>query len=167
MNAETILQILEHTSAYVIVLDAEMRIRYINLALANRLGFETSKELLDRCWLDFISDELQEKIKTIHRALLTSFKSEYNEFINEVVSKDGKAVNIRWVNTAINHTTNWTFSIGIPEIATLADKSADELRSHFKATIKSDRTMIESLKAHIKGNIQTADLPDTCDLTSE
>jgi hypothetical protein len=144
-----------------------MKIRYINVSLAEQLGFENTNELIDRCWLDFIDPSLHAKIKSVHRALLTSFKNEYNEYTNEIVGKDKQATKVRWLNTSINHTTNWTFSIGIPDLIDLENVTGDEIRTQFKSLIASDRTMIRTLKEYIKGVPQSHDLPDTCDLTEE
>ena len=164
MNAEIILKILDYTSAYVVVLDSEMKIRYINLALANKLGFENAQELMNRCWLDFIDVQIQDKIKTVHRTLLTSFQSEYNEFINEVIDRHGNPTTIKWLNTSINSETNWTFSMGVPERVDLANFTGDDIRQQFKAAIESDRTMIRSLKECIIG---CEGIDDTCEMTEE
>ncbi len=164
MNAEIILKILDYTSAYVVVLDSEMKIRYINLALANKLGFENAQELMNRCWLDFIDVQIQDKIKTVHRTLLTSFQSEYNEFINEVIDRHGNPTTIKWLNTSINSETNWTFSMGVPERVDLANFTGDDIRQQFKAAIESDRTMIRSLKECING---CEGIDDTCEMTEE
>ena len=162
MNAEIILKILDYTSAYVVVLDSEMKIRYINLALANKLGFADGKELMNRCWLDFIDVKIQDKIKTVHRTLLTSFQSEYNEFINEIVDRHGNPTSIKWLNTSINSETNWTFSMGVPERVDLSNFTGDDIRQQFKAAIESDRTMIRSLKECING---CDGIDDTCEMT--
>lgn len=164
MNAGIILKILDLTSAYVIVLDSEMKIRYINSSLIELLGYKEKTELIDRCWLDFVNPIIKDKVKKVHRTLLTSFKNQYNEFTNEIITKDGLRKNIKWLNTSINHSTNWTFSIGIPERINLNDISEDEIRTHFKSVIESDRTMIKTLKEYIKGIPQSFGLPDTCDL---
>jgi len=169
MNPEILVQILDYTNAFVVVLDSEMKIRYINLALVNKLGFEDHKDLIDRCWLDFISEKLQERIKKVHRTLLTTVSNECdcNEYINEILDKNGNPTLIKWLNMAINSETNWTFSIGVPERTDLINRSADEIRQEFKSAIASDRTMIKSLKDYVKGIPQSFNLPDTCDLTEK
>jgi hypothetical protein len=117
--------------------------------------------------LDFIDSNLHSKIKSIHRALLTSFKNECNEFTNDIISKNKEMTKVRWLNTSINHTTNWTFSIGVPDFVDLDKVTDEEIRTQFKSLIASDRTMIRTLKEYVKGVPQSHNLPDTCDLTEE
>ena len=164
MNAEIILKILDYTSAYVVVLDSEMKIRYINLALANKLGFANAGELINRCWLDFIDDNIKDKIKSVHRTLLTSMQNEFNEFINPIIDRDGNSTTVKWLNTSINSETNWTFSMGVPERVDLVNFTGDDIRQQFKAAIESDRTMIKSLKECING---CDGFDDTCEMTEE
>jgi len=167
MNAETILELLNFTNAYVIVLDKDIKIRFINISLSNKLGFEVREELIDRCWLDFIPTEIHGKIKTVHSTLLTTSKDQqHHEFVNDIVDLNGNPFKVKWVNTAINHTTNWTFSFGIPVSVSLEEVTGADLRHQFKAVIADDRVMINNLKEYVKGIPAAFNLPNTCELES-
>lgn len=156
MNAEIILELLNYTSAYVVVLDSEMNIRFINIALSRKLGFTDETELLGRNWINFVPKHLQSIIKECHKKLLTITKNNYHEFVNDIVDIEGKTFNVKWINTAINHKTNWTFSLGIPQDINLEAVSEDEIRKQFHTVIKSNKQMIETLKEYVSEIPQTS-----------
>jgi len=163
MKAEEIFEILNFTNAYVIVLDFAMTIRFVNISLYTKLGFKTHKELINRCWLDFIPLESHDKIKTVHSTMLSTIKNDYHEFCNDIIDVSGNVFKVKWINTAINHTTNWTFSFGIPMSVTVGDVTEDEIRHQFKTIIDSDRIMIKNLKEYVKSIPKSFNLIRTCD----
>jgi len=160
MNAEILLEILDFTSAYVVVLDADMNIRYVNLSLVKTLGYENKNDLLGRCWLDFTPNSVKSNLVSVHKMLLTSMKNECSELTNDIIDKNGNKIKIKWLNTSINHTTNWTFSIGIPETFNVESYTQDEVRSQFKTLIESDRTIIKTLKDCISKECNPSDLEE-------
>jgi PAS domain S-box-containing protein len=164
MNAEVILELLNYTNAYVVVLDFKMNIRFVNIALANRLGFENGTELINKCWLDFIPEEMHGKIKIVHKTLLTTTKNDHHEFVNEILDINGNVHCIKWLNTAINHTNNLTFSFGIPQDTNLEAVSESDIRSQFHSVIKSDKQMIKSLKKFVQDVPKNFKHSDTCDM---
>lgn len=166
MNADVVLELLNYTMAYVVILDSEIKIVFSNRSLTSKLGFDTMNQLVGRCWLDFIPEELHGKIKSVHHTLLVSKRDrDYNEFTNDVMDKDKNVFKVKWVNTSINHTTNMTFSFGIPQNEDLDLVSEEDLRSQFRSVIEHDKIMIKTLKNYVKELPKTFNLqPKTCDL---
>jgi len=146
MNAEIILELLNYTSAYVVVLDIEMNIRFVNISLAKRLGYDDSTDLVGRCWLDFIPENIHNKIIAVHKNLLAKNPTECEEFINDIQDKDGKIYRIKWINTALNHTHNLTFSFGIPLSINLESVTEQDIRQQFHSVIEHDRRTIQAIK---------------------
>jgi PAS domain S-box-containing protein len=164
MNGEILLEILNYSNAYVVVLDRKMHIRFINIPLSKKLGFETNEEPLNRYWLDFIPAELHETIKIVHTSLINrNNHTKYREFSNKIMDIKGNEFEVKWHNTSINHDTFWTFSFGIPQTKT--EISKDTIRTHFRETIESDRTLIKSLKDYIGRFPKEHNLSETCEIS--
>jgi PAS domain S-box-containing protein len=162
MDGELLLQILNFSNAYVLVLDKEMNIRYINHTLTNRIGFETYTEILGTCWLNFIPEKSQDEIKMVHASIVRDNEStEYKEFTNHIQDVNGVKFKVKWFNMCINHGTFWTFSFGLPQVEMIA-VTEDDIRSRFMDAIESDRTMIKALKDHSQTFSES--FSKTCDL---
>lgn len=164
MNGDLLLQILNYSNAYVVVLDKVMDIQFVNLTLAQRLGFESKEDPISMCWLDFIPEKYRARIRTVHSALVHQQGREYREFTNIINDRNGVEFNVRWFNTAINHETYWTFSFGLPQIE-MIEVSEDSIRDHFRGAIESDKTMIQSLKEYTNGIQESFGLTKACKLT--
>jgi PAS domain S-box-containing protein len=150
MNGDLLLQILNYSNAYVVILDKVMDIQFVNLTLAQRLGFESKEDPIGMSWLDFIPEKHRAKIRMVHSALVHQQGREYKEFTNLINDRNGVEFNVRWFNTSINHETYWTFSFGLPQIEMIA-VSESEIRDNFRTAIESDKTMIQSLKEYANG----------------
>lgn len=167
MDGELLLQILNYSNAYVLVLDREMNIRYINQTLTNRIGFESYQEVLGKCWLEFIPESLQDKIKMVHASIVRDNDcTEYREYINRIKDVNGIEFKIKWFNMCINHGTFWTFSFGLPQVE-MVEVSEDDIRARFMDAIESDRTMIKALKSHSETFASNLDRTKTCELKEE
>jgi PAS domain S-box-containing protein len=166
MNADVILELLNYTNAYVVMLDGELKIVFSNRSLTDRLGFETMNEIVGRCWLDFIPKDIHGKIKSVHGTLLSTQEHiyDYQEFTNEIMDRHKNVFKVKWINTAINHTTNVTFSFGIPQTTHLDSMTEEDLRSQFRTVIESDRATIKTLKDYVRELPKTFNLKKTCDL---
>lgn len=145
---KAIFNMLNYANMYTLVLDESMLIKFANNSLAKELGFKTYHEVLGRCWLDFIAEEDQQNVTVIHSAVSTGSKDwyeKYHEYINDIVTVNGKRITVHWFNSYINSDYNWTFSFGIrknpPTVIT-----GDSIRRYYEDIIKKDRTMINSLK---------------------
>lgn len=166
MNAEIILELLNYTTAYVVVLDAEMKIKFASKSLITKLGFNDIAEILDMCWLEFIPSDIHGKIKSVHKTLLANPKdeSEHNEFVNDVFDKTKNLFRVKWINTAINHSNNLTLSFGIPQNHTFESMTEDDIRNQFKSVIANDKATIRVLKEYVRELPNHFNLSKTCDL---
>jgi transcriptional regulator with PAS, ATPase and Fis domain len=140
----TIFNMLNYANMYVLVLDEKMEVRFANSSLALDLGFNNYKELVGRCWLDFIKEEERKTVITIHKVISVGEEWEkYKEFQNTIVGKE--EIYVHWFNSHINSDYNWTFSFGIrkkpPTQITMTS-----IRNYYKDIIDKDRTMIDSMR---------------------
>jgi PAS domain S-box-containing protein len=141
-----IFNMLNYTNMYILVLDQQMLIKFINNSLANDLGYDKFDDLLGKCWLDFIDENDKETIKIMHTSIANGYENweTYKEFQNEINGKDGEKINVCWFNSHINTDYNWTFSFGIKkEIET---HSMDSIRDYYQDIISKDRVMISAMR---------------------
>lgn len=139
---------LNHSKVYVLLLDAHMNVLLINNNFATKLGFESEKDVIGKCWLDFIKPEEQDQIINIHESLAFTDKEEahkYREVVNDVVRLDGHVCTIKWFNFSVNHEYNLTFSIGIPKDPP-SKISEESIRKYYQDVLEKDKTMISSLR---------------------
>ena len=61
-----ILDMMNYSDMFVLVLDEKMNIKFINWSLSTNLGFKDEFEPVGRCWLDFIKKDEVENISYIH-----------------------------------------------------------------------------------------------------
>ena len=163
MHNQLIIELLNCSKFYIVILDKKMNIKFINGTLAERLGFVTTQELIGRCWMDFIPEKDKENIKVVHFSIVYDDTSDYNEFLNDLECTDGSKFQVQWFNTLLNHDTNWTFSFGMPK--NISDETSKEkIRENFRSRIESDKTMIRSLKKYVSEIQDESDPIDTCDM---
>jgi hypothetical protein len=163
MHDQLIIELLNCSKFYIVILDTSMSIKFINDTLADRLGFATTSEMIGRCWLDFIPEKNQDNLKAVHYSVVCGESDDYNEFLNKLVSVDKSEFQVQWFNTVLNHDTNWSFSFGIPKEQS-DEITMEKVRENFRSRIESDKTMIRSLKTHINGTLEKEDITVTCDL---
>jgi hypothetical protein len=92
---------INYANMFVLLLDPKMN------------GFNDPKEVIGRCWLDFIKPNEQDQIYAIHHSLAHDSEEEsekYREVVNDIVKLDGKVCTIKWFNFPINHQYHLTFS---------------------------------------------------------
>jgi PAS domain S-box-containing protein len=166
MNGNLIMTLLNNSNFYLVILDKKMNIRFINQTLANRLGFESMKELLGKCWLEFIPEKNKETIKTVHFSVLFRKNDDYSEYTNTVLNKDGAEFQVQWFNTLINHDTHWSLSLGLAQDKSI-EVTSETIREDFRARIESDKTFIRSLKDYVNEISDKFKLIRTCDLPRE
>jgi len=145
---KTIFNMLNFTNLYVIVLNEKMDIKFANNSLAIDLGFDSYKELLGRCWLDFIEEKERRTIITIHAAVSNGYdkwEDKYREFNNNIIGVNGKIHSVYWFNSHINTDYNWSFSFGIKK-QPKPETTIDSVRNYYKEIINKDRVMINSMR---------------------
>jgi PAS domain S-box-containing protein len=141
----TIWNMLNYANMFVLVLDKDMKIKFINWSLARALGFETEEEPIGKCWLKFINKKEKQMVTNLHSLMAKEKDEHVNEFTNDIVRSDGTSINVKWFNIHINNDYNWTFSIGLltkltPEI------TEESVRSYYRDIIEQDKTMIRSMR---------------------
>ena len=143
---EIIFNMLNFTNMYCLVLDQDMLIKFVNLSLAIDMGYETYEELINRCWLDFISEEEREMISIVHHSIANGTKDwegKYREVQNTIITKDERKFPVYWFNSHINTDLNWSFSFGIKK---LASDTENDIRDFYTDIVKRDRVIINSMR---------------------
>jgi len=151
---KTIFNMLNYANMFVLVLDEKIIIRYANNSLAKTLGFETYKDIIDKCWLDFLVEDELHAVKKVHRIVADGMEgwTKYREFRNHIKPINGDPIMVHWFNSHINTDFNWSFSFGITKNPNPTLVSMDSIREYYKDIIEYDRTMIETMKEEILEN---------------
>lgn len=155
--------LLNHANIFVILLDSEMNVLLINHSFATKLGFNNTKEVVGKCWLDFIKPDEQERVTAIHHSLAFEDNEEshkYREVVNDIVKLNGKVCTIKWFNFSVNHNYNLTFSIGIPKEVP-AEISEESIRSYYQDVLEKDKTMILSLRDTVIKDFKSSHVCET------
>ena len=150
---KAIWDMMNFANMYVLVLDDKMNIKFANYSLYFALGFDDHKEILGRCWLDFIKRDDVNSVTAIHHAISSDTEDahRFTEYTNDIITqKQGKVISVKWFNAHINHEYDWSFSIGIQTEKPIVI-SAESVRSYYNEIIANDRTMILSLRNSILG----------------
>lgn len=143
-----IFDILNFTNTYILVLDKDMTIKFVNDSLANDLGFEQYNDIIGHSWLDFLEEKEKKIIKLIHCSValgVNNWEEKYKEVQNTIVGKNGERHCVQWINSHINTNYNWSFSFGMKK-KNESKISMNDIREHYKKMINNDRIMINSIK---------------------
>ena len=69
------------------------------------------------------------------------------EFANEIITKSGELITVKWFNSMINEGGSGTFSVGLPLSRDISkEDSIDSIRAFWKDKLEQDRTTIQALK---------------------
>lgn len=143
---KAIWDMLNYSNTYLVLLSSDMTIKLANWSLATDLGFETESDIVGKCWLEFVPDEIRDNIKAIHQSLSIENSGKYKEVINDIVTLSKEKISVKWFNIRINGKYNMTLSMGLKTKSTDAIVNEESIRSYYKDIIEKDRTMILSLK---------------------
>lgn len=151
---KTIFNMLNYANMFVLVLNEQMIIKYSNTSLAKFLGFNTYKDILGRCWIDFLREDEVQAVKVVHKLIADGVEEweKYREFRNHIKPINGEPIMVHWFNSHINTEYNWSFSFGITKTPNPTMVTMDSIREYYKDIIEYDRTMIESMKETIIQN---------------
>lgn len=164
MNNDLIMELLNCSIFYIVVLDINMKIRFVNKSLVTRLGFSVQESIIDRCWLDFIPDINKDGITKVHSSVLHGPNGDFNEYSNTILDRTGSKFEVKWFNTLVNHGTDWSFSFGLPYEKEI-EITKEGIRKNFRAMIKSDKILIRSLKDHVSGITPQLIIDESCNIT--
>lgn len=145
---ETIFNMLNFTNMYCLVLDTEMVIKFINQSLALDLGYKSYEEIIGKCWLDFIIEDDQDLIKSVHASVaygVDEWEEKYREVQNNIRRLDGNVMTVYWFNSHVNTNLNWTFSFGLQRPIRVTEGN-DSIRDFYYDVIQKDRLMINSMR---------------------
>jgi PAS domain S-box-containing protein len=139
---------LNYANMFVLVLNEEMIIKYTNNSLAKTLGFLTYKDIIGRCWIDFLIEDEIKTVKIVHKKIADGEEdwTKYKEFRNHIKPMMGEPIMVHWFNSHINSEYNWSFSFGLRKDRNPIMVTMDSIRDYYKDIIEYDRTMIESMK---------------------
>jgi len=104
---------LNYANMFVIVLDENMNIKFMNWSLSKALGLENEEIALGKCWLDFVSEKDKTIITGVHSLITKREDDTVKEFMNDIVDVEGNCLRVKWFNIHINNDYDWTFSIGL------------------------------------------------------
>jgi len=134
------------TAHYILILDPKFKIKFANDKLALDLGYKNETEIVGINWMDHIPQHFKDVIPYVHEKLMEA-DTRYREFTNDIITLNGDLINVKWFNSFIDGTHNWTLCIGIPLVIPSAyEKSISSLREYWKEAIKQDRMLIESIQ---------------------
>jgi PAS domain S-box-containing protein len=135
--------IFDYSDIYLIVLNSDMDIRLCSYRLALDLGFESSEELIGKNWTEFLPIEMA----PLKELFGPEKKKIFNEFTNDIQTKNGTRIPTKWFNTRIKNGEICTFSIGIPLTKEITkEDSIETMRAYWEDIIKKDRTTINVFK---------------------
>lgn len=158
---KTIFNMLNYANMYVLVLDQAMIIRYANNSLAIDLGFDNYRDIVGKCWLEFLTEAEKKNIIMIHKKISDGEEDweKYKEFRNYIQSKSGQKILVHWFNSHINTEFNWSFSFGISKKPVETMVTMESIRNYYRDIIEKDKTMIEAMKDMIiyKNSINTCE----------
>jgi len=162
---KAIWDIINYAQMYVVILDKHMIIRLINHSLAKELGFENERDVIGKCWKEFVPDNQQMQVMSVHYTLANEPENykKYSEFVNDIKTPSGEVITIKWFNVPINGGYNMTYSMGLKidpgKKAAVVKISEDSVRTYYRDIIEKDRTMIQSLRDVV---IKGLDFEDVC-----
>lgn len=142
---KAIWNMLNYASVFVLVLDENMKVRFVNWSLSRTLGFNNEQEPIGKCWLDFVSEECNQIFSNANFVISKDKNEEVKECTNSITKLDGSQLRVKWFNIHINNDYNWTFSIGLM-IKRTSEITEESVRSYYRDIIEKDRTMIRSMK---------------------
>ena len=65
---KAIWDMLNYANMYVVLLDSNMIIRLINWSLATDLGYKDEREVIGKCWMEFIPKKLSKMVQSAHQS---------------------------------------------------------------------------------------------------
>jgi PAS domain-containing protein len=149
-----------HAPFLAIVLRDDLRIRACNLKMAQTLGYENPEELVGRSWYDFLSVQTREVVAAAHHSVMCGDLSEYGEFENEIVTRQGDAILIKWFNSYLEE-EGITLSIGIPPRKLLIMRE-DDIRTYWYDVILRDRKAILAMQSALNIKARVTPNEDAC-----
>ena len=146
--------LLNHASLFLVLLDQNLNVCLSNWSLAHKLGFKNEKELVGKCWLDFIKPEEKNLVKNIYQMIVKNSEKaeEYKEIAYELVLPDNTFLLIKWFNVHINGKSQLTLSIGIQRYVP-PEESEDAVRSYYRDIIDNDATIIKAIRETLLDNV--------------
>jgi len=96
--------------------------------------------------MNFIPHSVRNVIEHVVHQLVEADPA-YLEFTNDIVSKDGTVITVKWFNSYVNQDTHQVFSIGMPLSKEISmEETADSLRAYFTDILQKDQTTIRQIK---------------------
>ena len=81
---------MNYTKMFVVILDENLKVKIANWYLATELGFENEDDLLDKCWLQFVDEQLEYWRKKKNTKLATRYSNlfAYFQSYKEIMEKE-------------------------------------------------------------------------------
>ena len=141
----SIWNIFNYLNFIVILLDENMKIVLANHYLSQFLGYKSEFDLIGVDWNLFLPQEEKKIVNHVHKKTLEENTSlDYSEFMNNIIDKDGKIIEVRWFNCPIINGITGTFSIGITGNQL---ESVESIRAYWRDIIQKDKTTIRAMKS--------------------
>jgi PAS domain S-box-containing protein len=137
---------LDYSSLFVLILNKQFQVVLANYQLARTVGYNNEDEMIGIDWCKHLVPADIDIIQHVHEDTLAGSKK-YEEFTNDIVTKEGKRITVKWFNTMINNAFNSTFSIGVPLTKEISiDDNIETVRSYFTDILRKDSTTIQAMK---------------------
>jgi len=145
----SILNLLNYATFYVLILDEKFNIRMINYSLATALGFDDEHGPIGMNWTEFIPGSHRDILKFVYKDVLVGNKDNM-EFTNDIITKNGETITVKWFNSLINSGKTGTFSVGLPLTKYITNESnIDSVRSYWRDVLDKDKSTIQALKSMV------------------
>jgi PAS domain S-box-containing protein len=141
--------VFNYSNIYLIILDRKLNIRLCSYMLATDLGFKSEDDIIGMNWNSFLPDPIKPHILKIHTNVIENNTNKtYQEVTNDIVTKDGKIIEVKWFNSCINNGIKLSFSIGLPLTKDITkEDNIETMRSYWLDKISKDKTTIDAFKA--------------------
>lgn len=142
---EFVFELIDHSPAYILVLDPSFKIIAVSSKLVVTLLEEcednkNKNSIVGKNWIDYVTDEDKELVNRT----LQSIKQQYqvnNSFSYNFKSLSNKVYRAQWFNSYINKNHGWIFSIGIPR-----QVNSSDVREYYMDIVMKDREYIKIAK---------------------
>jgi len=143
---ENLWNVLNYSNIFSIVVDKNLNIKLINYHLSHVLGYDNQEELIGKSWRKFLRFPDLSLVEHAAEEVLKGNEI-YKEFTNDIITKDGKIITVKWFNSLINNGFDSIFSLGVSltKEPTL-DEDIDSIRSYFTDILQKDKTTINAMK---------------------
>jgi len=144
-----LIDVLNISKFYVMMLDKNMQVCLCSDQLALDLGYKSKKEFVGVDFSTHIPPNLQSGILGLFSKIIKhKNKTQFHEFTNDIITKYGDSLPVKWFNSYVNTTSNYAFCIGMPlsRHDQHHNDTINDLRKYWSDMIQKDETLIDTFR---------------------